>query len=96
MTKTLTRIFLALALAAPALSFASDDEYTRESLRGLHGVYVLVEDLRPEVEQAGLTVAMIRTDAELKLRLAGIRVLTQGGTRASGRDGTPPARRRRK
>jgi len=77
MTKTLTRIVLAVALAAPALSFASDDEYSGKSLRGLRGVYVLVEDLRPEVEQAGLTKAMIQTDAELKLRLAGIRVLTQ-------------------
>jgi hypothetical protein len=59
------------------LSFALDDEYSRESLRGLRGVHVIVEVLRPAVKKGGLTEAMIRTDTELKLRLAGIRVLTQ-------------------
>jgi hypothetical protein len=40
-------------------------------------VHVIVEVLRPEAKKAGLTEAMIRSDTELKLRLAGIRVLTQ-------------------
>jgi hypothetical protein len=74
MGKHLTRIVLVLALAATG--YAIDIEYSRQSLKGLRGVCVAVADLRPEVKQAGLTVEMIQTDAELKLRLAGIRVLT--------------------
>jgi hypothetical protein len=56
--------------------FASDDKFSRRSLVGLRGIEVVVEDLAPEVERAGLTKAVIQTDAELKLRIAGIRVLS--------------------
>lgn len=48
----------------------------KESLRGLKGVYVLVEDFAPEVEKAGLWKSQMQTDAELRLRKAGIRVAT--------------------
>ena len=65
------------ALSTLSLALASDDEYSRKSLVGLQGVQVLVESLDPQVEQAGLTKAAIQTDVELKLRLAGIRVLTR-------------------
>ena len=51
-----------------------------KSLQGLQGVYILVEDLPGIVEQAGLDSATIRIDVELKLRLAGIKVLTQEET----------------
>jgi hypothetical protein len=63
---------------------AGDDEYTRATLRGLKGVYVLVEPLRAETERAGLTKAQIQTDVELRLRKAGIRVLSE-----KERDETP-------
>jgi hypothetical protein len=63
-----------------------DDEYARSTLRGLPGVYVAVEALDPDVQQDGLTKATLQADAELRLRMAGIRVLsreewakTQGG-----------------
>lgn len=46
-------------------------------LRGLRGVQVVVEDLEPEIEAAGLTRAAIQTDAEVKLRLAGMTVLSE-------------------
>ena len=49
----------------------------RESLRGLDGVYVLVEDLNDDTKRAGLSVAQIKTDVELKLRKAGIRITTK-------------------
>ena len=49
----------------------------RESLRGLDGVYVLVEDLNDDTKRAGLTVAQIKTDVELKLRKVGIRITTR-------------------
>ena len=66
---------------APLL--ATDDvmerwqERQRGSLAGLTGVSVVVERLRPEVEREGLTQLILRTDVELKLRQAGIRVLTE-------------------
>ena len=49
----------------------------RATLRGLQGVQVLVEDLRPEVERAGLTKQQLTTDVELQLRKAGIRVFAK-------------------
>jgi len=54
--------------------FAEDDKF---SLRGLKGAYVLVEDLRPEIERGGLSKTQIQTDVELKLRMAGIVVLSR-------------------
>jgi hypothetical protein len=65
-------LVLVLCSISPA-----DNEDSRASLKGLPGFSVLVEELSPEVEQAGLKVADIQTDVELKLRLAGIPVLSQ-------------------
>ena len=48
-----------------------------ETLKGLSGVYVGVENLRPEAEQAGLHKDDLVTDAELRLRTAGIKVFTE-------------------
>lgn len=48
-----------------------------ESLRGLKGVNVTVEDLKSDIEADGLRKDSIQTDVELKLRLAGIKVLTE-------------------
>jgi hypothetical protein len=47
-----------------------------ETLRGAQGVYVLVRQLKPEIEQLGLTRAALRIDTELQLRQYGIKVLT--------------------
>jgi hypothetical protein len=60
-------------LAVPALS---DDEYERQSLVGLKGVALLVEELGAEAEKAGLSRSTFQTDVELKLRQAGIRILS--------------------
>jgi len=46
-------------------------------LAGLQGVHVLFEDLSPGAKEAGLTKEQIQTDVELKLRLAGIKVLSK-------------------
>jgi len=46
------------------------------TLQGLHGVQVLVEQISPEMESDGLTRNQIQTDVELRLRKAGISVLT--------------------
>lgn len=45
------------------------------SLKGIRGVMVVVEDLSEGTLKLGLTKEAIRTDVELKLRLAGIRIL---------------------
>lgn len=47
----------------------------RDTLKGFHGVGVLVEDLRPEAEKYGLTKEALQTDTELRLRQYGIKVL---------------------
>jgi hypothetical protein len=48
----------------------------RDTLKGLHGVNVLVEELQPEAEKYGLTKEAIQTDTELRLRQYGIKVLS--------------------
>jgi len=54
-----------------------DSEPNRQTLRGLQGVKVLVEDLGSDIERLGLTKAQLTVDTETKLRKAGIKVLTQ-------------------
>jgi len=49
----------------------------KETLKGLKGVHVLVETLSPDIEKDGLRKSSLHTDVELKLRLAGIKVLTK-------------------
>ena len=68
---------IALVLPLCSLAFAADDEASRASLKGLRGIYLVIQNLDPPEEQAGLTTADIRTDVELKLRLAGIPVLSE-------------------
>ncbi len=63
--------FLLIPTAHPA------SEYTVESLRGLTGVAVSVESFSPEVkERLPFSENQIRADVELKLRMAGIKVLS--------------------
>jgi hypothetical protein len=68
-------------------SWAMDTEDTRATLRGVEGVLVVVEDLGDDVEQAGLTRQQLQTDVELRVRQAGIRVLTRA--EREGMPGTP-------
>jgi hypothetical protein len=70
----LTGFFVALPFLIPAQA-AADSNAERESLKGLRGVAVVVL-AAPEAEQGGLSQATLQTDVELKLRQAGIRVLT--------------------
>lgn len=59
------------------LSMAQTRDQQRESLRGLQGVEVVVEDIRPDAQGDGLSQEAIRAAVELILRSNGIRVLTQ-------------------
>jgi hypothetical protein len=53
-----------------------DDETTRNSLKGLTGIAVEVSPIDVNAEKDGLSKDQIRTDVELRLRSAGIKVLT--------------------
>ncbi len=64
-----------LALVSPAA--AQDTKSERATLAGLTGVYVLVEAMTPDAERDGLARSTLQTDVELKLRQAGIRVLSE-------------------
>ena len=49
----------------------------KETLKGLKGVNVYVVDLKPDIEKDVLRRSSIQTDVEIKLRIAGIKVLTR-------------------
>ncbi len=65
---------------------AQDAEITRATLVGLNGVAVNV-GVDPDAERVGLRQSTFRTDVEVKLRQAGIRVLTN--TEVSDTPGAP-------
>lgn len=71
-----TVLIAAVLLLTAICAAQGDTEYTRPSLRGIQGLGVLIENLGSDVEAAGLHEADIQTDVELKLRLAGIKVIT--------------------
>jgi hypothetical protein len=53
-------------------------ESERKSLKGLKGVYVPIENFGENKEEGGgLTTSQLQTDVELRLRKAGIRILTK-------------------
>jgi hypothetical protein len=68
----------ALAMVAvllfPGVSHALT--HNQKALVGLRGVNVIVENISPKAENLGLTAEQIKTDVELRLRKAGVRVLT--------------------
>jgi outer membrane lipoprotein-sorting protein len=77
MKKYKRSIFIVVLMLVLSTSvFAGDIKSDRETLKNLKGVHVHVQDLNQDIEQAGLSKDQIRTDVELKLRLAGIKVLT--------------------
>ena len=52
----------------------------QSSLHGIRNVKVVIERLAPDVERDGLTLNQIRTDVELALRQAGLRVQSAEST----------------
>ena len=61
--------------ASPIQGQPSDFE--AKTLRGVKAFRVVIEDLDPEAEQAGLSKSTIKTDVELRLRKAGIRIIEE-------------------
>jgi len=68
--------FLVLVVGLVSPTSARDLPGERESLAGLAGVHLVVEDMKPDVERYGLTRSALRRDVELRLRQTGIRVLS--------------------
>jgi hypothetical protein len=60
----------------PVVVWGFENKRTRETLRGINGVSVVVEAIEPEIEKAGLTREQIKTDVEQKLFVKGLNVLT--------------------
>ena len=76
----LKRLFISIITVSGLLmlnsfAYSADDEI--ESLRGLKGFYVQALELSANLEGVGLTREQIQTDVELKLRLAGIKVVSK-------------------
>ncbi len=71
--RLLSRCLITLLLTATA---NADTPVERQSLKGIQGVYVYHEKLHSSLVAMGLTDDMVQTDVEVKLRLAGIKVLT--------------------
>ena len=74
--RIITIVIFAL-LNVTTFSLAGYHSIQRESLRGLKGVYVSVENLTPEIQKDGLTKDRIQGDVELMLRTAGIKILSK-------------------
>lgn len=60
-----------------AFSARADSELERATLKGLPGVFVLVEQMDPDAERDGLAQSTLTKDVEQRLRETGIRVLTR-------------------
>ncbi len=75
-------VMVVLLMVLPALVWGVDSKWSRETLRGIKGVSVVVEAIDPEIEKAGLTQKQIRTDVQLKFLLTRLNVFTPetGGT----------------
>jgi hypothetical protein len=65
---------LLIGITSPSVRAQTEMNAT---LKGISTVAVIVEQLHDEAKVLGLTTEMIQTDVELKLLLAGMRVVTQ-------------------
>ncbi|MCX5809940.1 MAG: hypothetical protein NTX36_11315 [Proteobacteria bacterium] len=72
-------LLFTIMIVAPA--FGVDAELTRQTIKGLEGVSVIVEDIQPNIQKyaqkAGITKEQIQKDVEAKLKSNGIKVLTK-------------------
>ena len=71
--RVLILLILTLCWPAVGVTFTADK---RDTLRGLRVISVLVEYLPDDVEREGLNRAYLQHDIEMRLRQAGLRVLT--------------------
>jgi hypothetical protein len=67
-------VAVAISLATVAPQYKAD---RRMSLAGIPSMRVIVEKLSVDALEEGLSIEQLKTDVELKLRLAGIKVISQ-------------------
>ena len=77
-------LFCLLLLLTPSMVGAQTPNQERLSLRGLQGIGVLIEEIRGTAKEDGLTDSQLQTDVELRLRKAGIRIMTVDELKKSG------------
>ena len=71
-------ICLLLGPAVSAWPGNEYDPYERDILKGIPVIQVMVDPLEPDAERDGLTNTQLKTDVEVRLRKAGIRVASSG------------------
>jgi len=76
MKRNLVTLFIAFWGATVSVVFAQTIGWERQSLRGLKGVYLVIAEVPPEAKREILTTNQLRTEVKLRLRKAGIQVLT--------------------
>jgi len=64
-----------VSLLSGATPARADSAIERNTLKGMTGVQVLVEELSPEAENAGLTTGQLHADVERQLQQSGIAVV---------------------
>jgi hypothetical protein len=73
-------LFFSFAIYLPV--YAIDTEITRQTMNGLQGVCVMVENIQPNIQKyaqkAGLTKEQIQKDIDTKLKSAGIKAFSRG------------------
>ena len=85
MLRRIVLIFvISLLLVLEPLTLCAQRSLGKNSLRGLKGVFVLVETITGDAQRQGLTEGQLQTDAELRLRKANIRVASQAEATQSG------------
>ncbi len=75
--KKIAILVLAISFCSLFFPTLSRSASCLESLKDLKGVEVLVEELKPELEDFNLTMIEVQADVESKLRNAGIEVLSR-------------------
>jgi hypothetical protein len=69
-TTSVGRVLIVLAILGGLIGLpvcgncADDGDFARATLRGLQGVSLLLEDIPPEMAQAGLTTQQLQSDVE--------------------------------
>ncbi|MCE5324117.1 hypothetical protein LLG46_12500 [bacterium] len=79
-------IIVFLGLMASGMAWGARTDFELDSLRGLNGVYVIVQTISPEIMKDGLTVDMLKSAVTKKLNTAGIKMLPKSDS-LSSKDG---------
>jgi hypothetical protein len=75
--KTVLNVLIACLVSSSATRALADDQKNdRATLRGIASVVVLVGNFGSDTKSDGLTEDQVQTDTELRLRKAGVKVLT--------------------